>query len=171
MKKFVHFVEANWNYKTEQWCMIEIGFITNAGHHMKKWRNWFVTRVIVVDDDRDTVEVFTEYLAIKGIDVVAKGYNGKEAVELYKEHTPDITLLDVMMPEHDGFYGLEHIRNINPNAKVIMITADLTSDTEKKLRELQATGILYKPYEIDSVVETIEKVSKGEITLESLSSA
>ena len=124
-----------------------------------------MTRVIVVDDDRDTVEVFTEYLAMKGIDVVAKGYNGKEAVELYKEHKPDITLLDVMMPEHDGFYGLVNIRNINPNAKIIMVTADLTSDTEKKLHEFQASAILYKPYEIDNVVETIDKVSKGEITL------
>jgi len=123
-------------------------------------------RVIVVDDDRDTVEVFTEYLSLKGIDVVAKGYNGKEAVELYKEYTPDITLLDVMMPEHDGFYGLQNIRRINPNAKVIMVTADLTSDTEKKMHELQASAILYKPYEIDSVVETIDKVSKGEIKLE-----
>ncbi len=130
-----------------------------------------MTRVIVVDDDRDTVEVFTEYLAMKGIDVVGKGYNGKEAVELYKEHTPDITLLDVMMPEHDGFYGLENIRNINPNAKIIMVTADLTSDTEKKLHELQASAILYKPYEIDNVVETIDKVSKGEITLEPPASA
>ena len=130
-----------------------------------------MTRVIVVDDDRDTVEVFTEYLAMKGIDVVAKGYNGKEAVELYKEHKPDITLLDVMMPGHDGFYGLVNIRNINPNAKIIMVTADLTSDTEKKLHELQASAILYKPYEIDNVVETIDKVSKGEITLEPPASA
>ena len=130
-----------------------------------------MTRVIVVDDDRDTVEVFTEYLAMKGIDVVAKGYNGKEAVELYKEHTPDITLLDVMMPGHDGLYGLKNIRNINPNAKIIMVTADLTSDTEKKLHELQASAILYKPYEIDNVLETIDKVSKGEITLEPPASA
>lgn len=130
-----------------------------------------MTRVIVVDDDRDTVEVFTEYLAMKGIDVVAKGYNGKEAVELYKEHTPDITLLDVMMPVHDGLYGLENIRNINPNAKIIMVTADLTSDTEKKLHELQASAILYKPYEIDNVIETIDKVSKGEIILEPTASA
>ncbi len=123
-------------------------------------------KVIVVDDDRDTVEVFTEYLAIKGIEVLGKGYNGKEAVELYKEHKPEIVLLDVMMPEFDGFYGLQNIRSINPDAKVIMVTADLTTDTEKKLEELKASAVLYKPYEIDSVVETIDKVSKGEIKLE-----
>jgi DNA-binding response OmpR family regulator len=125
-----------------------------------------VTNVIVVDDDRDTVAVFTEYLSIKGINVLGTGYNGKEAVELYKEHKPEIVLLDVMMPEYDGFYGLQNIRSINPNAKIIMVTADLTSDTEKKLEALQATAVLYKPYEIDSVVETIDKVSKEEIKLE-----
>jgi len=125
-----------------------------------------MTKVIVVDDDRDTVEVFTEYLSIKGIDVLGKGYNGKEAIELYKEHKPEIVLLDVMMPEFDGFYALQAIRSINPDAKVIMVTADLTTDTEKKLEELKATAVLYKPYEIDSVVETIDKVSKGEVLLQ-----
>ena len=125
-----------------------------------------MTKVIVVDDDRDTVEVFTEYLGIKGIEVLGKGHNGKEAVELYKEHKPEIVLLDVMMPEFDGFYGLQNIRKINPDAKVIMVTADMTTDTEKKLEELKASAVLYKPYEIDSVVETIDKVSRGEIKIE-----
>ncbi len=124
-----------------------------------------MTSVIVVDDDRDTVEVFCEYLAIKNIQVLGRGYDGKAAVELYKEHKPDIVLLDVMMPDFDGFYGLEQIRKHDPNAKIIMVTADLTSDTEKKLVELKASAMIYKPYEIDSVIETIEKVSKENIAL------
>ena len=122
--------------------------------------------VIVVDDDRDTVEVFCEYLSIKDIKVLGKGYDGKTAVELFKELKPDVVLLDVMMPDYDGFYGLQHIREIDPKAKIIMVTADLTSDTEKKLNELKASAMIYKPYEIDSVVETIEKVHKGELKLE-----
>ena len=125
-----------------------------------------MTKVIVIDDDKDTVEVFCEYLGIKSVDVVGRGFNGKDAVDLYKEKHPDVVLLDVMMPEYDGFYGLRNIRQVDPNSKVIMVTADLTSDTEKKLQELQASAILYKPYEIDSVVETIEKVHKGELKLE-----
>ncbi len=124
-----------------------------------------MTSVIVVDDDRDTVEVFCEYLAIKNIQVLGRGYDGKAAVELYKEHKPDIVLLDVMMPDFDGFYGLEQIRKHDQNAKIIMVTADLTSDTEKKLVELKASAMIYKPYEIDSVIETIEKVSKENIAL------
>ena len=64
------------------------------------------------------------------------------------------------------FFGLKNIRRLDPNAKVIMVTADLTSDTEKQLRELNASAILYKPYEIDKVVETIDKVSQGQMLLE-----
>jgi len=124
-----------------------------------------MTSVIVVDDDRDTVEVFCEYLSIKNIQVLGRGYDGKAAVELYKEHKPDIVLLDVMMPDFDGFYGLEQIRKHDPNAKIIMVTADLTSDTEKRLVELKASAMIYKPYEIDSVIETIEKVSKENVAL------
>lgn len=137
-----------------------------VGIHMKpKMELLQMTSVIVVDDDRDTVEVFCEYLSIKDIKVLGKGYDGRSAVELYKEHKPDVVLLDVMMPDYDGFYGLEQIRKFDPNAKIIMVTADLTSDTEKKLVDLKASAMIYKPYEIDSVIETIEKVNKDNMVL------
>ena len=120
-----------------------------------------LTSVIVVDDDRDTVEVFCEYLSIKGLDVLGKGYNGEDAVELYEKLKPDIVFCDVMMPQYDGFYALKKIRGIDPNAKVIMVTADMTSDTEEQLKKLNATAVVYKPYEIDGIMETIDKVKNG----------
>ncbi|MBI5697213.1 MAG: response regulator [Thaumarchaeota archaeon] len=124
-----------------------------------------MVKVIVVDDDVDTVEVFCEYLEIKEITVLGRGYNGKTAVELYEKHKPDIALLDVMMPEYDGFYALENIKKINPEAKLIMVTADLTFDTEKKLKDLSAAAVIYKPYEIDSVIETIHQVYRKQVQL------
>lgn len=124
-----------------------------------------MVRAIVVDDDVDTVEVFCEYLEIKDISVIGRGYNGKTAYELYLNLKPDVVLLDVMMPEYDGFYGLENIKNTDPNAKVIMVTADLTYDTERKLKALNASAVIYKPYEIDSVIETIHKVHTNSISL------
>lgn len=120
-----------------------------------------MVKVVVVDDDVDTVEVFCEYLEIKGVEVVGRGYNGKTAVELYETLKPDIILLDVMMPDYDGFYGLENIKKIDSAAKVIMVTADLTYDTEKRLKELNSSAVIYKPYEIDSVVDMIDKVHKN----------
>ena len=124
-----------------------------------------MVKVIVVDDDVDTVEVFCEYLEIKDITVLGRGYNGKTAVELYEQYRPDIALLDVMMPEYDGFYGLEHIKKINPDAKVIMVTADLTYDTETQLKALNASAVIYKPYEIDSVIDTIQRVYDGAVLI------
>jgi len=125
-----------------------------------------MVKVIVIDDDVDTVEVFCEYLEIKDIDVVGRGHNGKKAVELYENLQPDIVLLDVMMPEYDGFYGLANIKKINPEAKVIMVTADLTYDTEKKIKEFNASAVIYKPYEIDRVIETIHKINNGIVTVQ-----
>ena len=119
-----------------------------------------MTSSIVVDDDFDTVEVFSEYLELKDIDVVGKGYNGKDAVDLYKTLKPDVVFLDVLMPDYDGFYALEKIRQLNPDSKIIMVTASLTAKTEDKLKELNASAIIYKPYDIDNVVKTVHHILK-----------
>ncbi|RDJ32551.1 MAG: response regulator [Crenarchaeota archaeon] len=119
------------------------------------------TRVIVVDDNIDTLDIFCEYLELKDCQVVGKGYNGLDAVKLYEEHHPDIALLDVMMPDYDGMYALEKIKELDPNAKVIMVTADLTDKTAKRCNELGASEIIYKPYEIEDVVEVVQNVMSG----------
>jgi len=119
-----------------------------------------LTTSIVVDDDFDTVEVFSEYLELKNIHVLGKGYNGKDAVDLYQKLKPDVVFLDVLMPDYDGFYALEKIRKLNPNANVIMVTASLTAQTEDKLKDLNASAIIYKPYDIDNIVETVHRVLK-----------
>jgi two-component system chemotaxis response regulator CheY len=109
------------------------------------------TTAIVVDDDYDIVETFCEYLELKNVHVLGKGHNGKDAVELYQKFKPEVVFLDVTMPDYNGFYALEKIKQINPDAKVIMITADLTEETEDKLIELCASTIIYKPLQLDSI--------------------
>ena len=117
--------------------------------------------IVVVDDDKDVLEIFIEFLEIKGFNIVGAGNNGKEAVALYKKHSPNAILLDVMMPEYDGIYALYHIRQIDPDAIIIMVTADLSIDTQKKLQEYNASAIIHKPYDIDTVVDTINKIQNN----------
>jgi len=110
---------------------------------------------LVVDDDPDTVEMFSDYLENKGVSVIGKAKDGKEGFELYKKLKPDVIFLDVIMPNYDGFYTLKKIREIDDNAKIIMVTADFSPTTKKKLKELKATDIIYKPYDgraIDRVI-------------------
>lgn len=119
-----------------------------------------MSKIIIVDDDKDTILTFADYLSIHNIEVLGLGYNGKEAIELYKKLKPDIVLLDIMMPDYDGFFAFEGIRKQNSDAKIIAVTADLTEETEKKLIRLNVNAIAYKPYDIDNIVDTIEKVNK-----------
>lgn len=116
-----------------------------------------LTSAIIIDDDRDTVDVFVDYLEMLNVSVLEVGYDGKRAVEIYDMHRPDIVFLDIMMPEYDGFYALEKIREINPGAKVIAVTADLRSDTEERLSRLKPTGIIYKPFNPEILMGLIEK--------------
>ena len=125
-------------------------------------------RVIVVDDDVDTVEVFSEFLELKDIQVVGRANDGKEAVEIYEKFKPDIVLMDVMMPVYDGFYAIEKIRKIDSNSKIIMVTADLSIKTKEKLKEMNVSGVVFKPYDIDRVLDVIHSIQNGQTVFLSL---
>ena len=61
-----------------------------------------------------------------------------------------------MMPDYDGLYALENIRKIDPNSKVVMVTADTSSETESILKKFQPNAVIHKPYDIYSITHTIE---------------
>ena len=117
------------------------------------------TKVLIVDDEKDICEVFKEHLEIRGFNVVGVAHNGKEGAEKYFEKRPDVVLLDIMMPEYDGLYALEKIKMDNQNSKVIVITADFSPATKKRLREVNADSVLYKPVKIDHVITAIRQLT------------
>ena len=117
-------------------------------------------RVVVIEDDHDGAEVLAECLRIKGIDVLGKGYNGLEAVQLYKKLKPDFVLLDMLMPYYDGFYGLRKILEFDPKAKVIIVSASIAQDEKEKLTNLGASAIVSKPYEIDALIGALHTINK-----------
>ena len=113
----------------------------------------------VIDDDKYTVEVFAEYLEISGVKVIATGYDGKAAVEIYKKFKPDITFLDLAMEEYDGIYALEKIREIDPRSQIVIITADLDLRNSEKLEALKPTEIFIKPFDMENVHNIIKKIT------------
>ncbi len=115
--------------------------------------------IIVVEDDIDLRKVISEYLQLRGFDVIGYGTNGLEAVQLYEEHRPDFVLMDISMPNYDGIYGLENIKRINSNANVVMLTGNYSEDLRQKLTALNATRILQKPCDMNNLVEVINTVS------------
>jgi len=113
---------------------------------------------IVVDDDEDTVNLFTEFLEICNIKVIGRAFNGKEAEVIYQNVNPDVVFSDVMMPEYDGFYALEQIKKINPKSIVVMITGDVRSETIGKLSQLGADAIIYKPFDMKVIIKTVNNL-------------
>lgn len=113
---------------------------------------------LVVDDDEDTVNLFTEFLEIYDVVVVGKAFDGNQATKIFRDMTPDIVFSDVMMPEYDGFYALENIKKMNPKAIMVMITGDVRADTVHKLETLGADAIIYKPFDMQAVMKTVNSL-------------
>lgn len=125
-------------------------------HKLEKNRQ--LKTAIVVDDNPDVLSLFVELLELKHFQVLGTGRNGKDAVAQYEKLRPDITFLDVVMPNTDGLYALELIREMDPNAIVIMITTDLSQDTAKRLEDLKATAVVYKPFDINDLVKVVREI-------------
>ena len=111
--------------------------------------------VLVVDDEEDAVNIFSDYLEIKGISNVERCTNAKDAIDTYKKIHPDVVFLDIMIPEFDGFYVLDQIRKINSNAKIILVTADKSSNAMKKIKQVKPTDVIYKPYDIEQIMRHV----------------
>jgi DNA-binding NtrC family response regulator len=110
--------------------------------------------VIIIDDDEDTVRLFGDFLEEHGINVIGKGFDGITAVKLFKETRPDVVLIDLNMPNGSGFYAIKKIHKIDPNSRLVAVTADASSQTEEKLKKL-LIPIIHKPFKIEQVLSII----------------
>lgn len=111
--------------------------------------------VIVIDDDRDTVRLFSEFLEENDIKVLGGGYDGNTAIKLYEEKKPDIILMDIMMPNGSGFHAIRKIQEIDPNAKFIVVSGDSNYLTEEKLEKL-GIPLIQKPFNLKNLLSIIK---------------
>jgi len=109
---------------------------------------------IVVDDDLDIVNLFCELLEMSNVQVLAKGYDGKQAVDLYEKFKPDVLFVDLSMPKFNGEYAIRKIHRAYSDAKIILLTGD--AENESELREsLNIDHVLHKPFNMRTIREFI----------------
>ena len=111
-------------------------------------------RILVVDDDRNICELIRLYLEKEGFSVTL-AYDGQAALSLFKESTPSIVLLDVMLPKMDGFQVCREIRRIS-NIPIIMLTAKGETFDKVLGLELGADDYMVKPFENKELVARIK---------------
>ena len=111
-----------------------------------------MAKVIVIDDDHDAVRSLSTLLEMNGITVEGKGYDGKDAFDLYKDLRPDAVLLDMLMPQFDGKYAIKKIKEEDPDAKIVVLTAYRPS---YEFEENEVAAVFDKPYKISEIIEAI----------------
>jgi len=105
--------------------------------------------VLIVDDAIGVRESLK--MILKNDYEVFLANNGEEAFSQIKEHSPDVILLDIIMPDLDGLKVLEGIKQNDPDMVVIMITATKTVETAVEAMKLGAYDYVTKPFDIDEL--------------------
>jgi DNA-binding NarL/FixJ family response regulator len=120
-------------------------------------------RVLIVDDHSVVREGLVSLISRKtDMTVVGEAANGREGVELWKQHRPDVTLLDLRMPELDGVGVIKEIRGSDQKARFVVLT---TFDGDEDIfRAIQAgaKGYLLKDVPRDALMDCIRRVHAGE---------
>jgi YesN/AraC family two-component response regulator len=118
-------------------------------------------RVLIADDVQETRRNTRLMLAtIDDVEVVAIAANGTQAVQLAKEHHPDIVLLDINMPELDGLSAYQHIAHIHPDTGCIIISAEKDTTTLRAAMSIGVQEYLIKPFTGDELEKAIARVSE-----------
>ena len=117
----------------------------------------FEAKLLVVDDEPNIRELLSTSLRFAGFEVVAAA-NGREALEAAEAHNPDLAVLDVMLPDMDGFTVTRKLRATGRHFPVVFLTA--RDETEDKVTGLTVGGDDYvtKPFSLDEVVARIRAV-------------
>lgn len=112
-------------------------------------------RVLIAEDEALIRLDLAEMLAEAGYDVVAQAGDGEEAVELAREHRPDLVIMDVKMPRLDGIAAASIVA-AERIAPVVMLTAFSQRDLVERARDAGAMAYLVKPFSISDLVPAIE---------------
>jgi two-component system, chemotaxis family, chemotaxis protein CheY len=118
-------------------------------------------RVLIVDDEAFFRDCLRETIGKIGFTVIAEASNGREAVAMFLTHRPNITIMDLYMPEKNGLDATREIMAIDKNAKVLTSSAsDCASDTQAAIK-VGAKGLIRKPYEAREIYQTVKTVLCG----------
>ena len=120
---------------------------------------WYVEnpkiRVLIADDEAHIRALLGVIISQLGGEVVALAWDGEAAVRLYEQHRPDLSLLDINMPRLTGDVVMARIMKINPDAQVIMLTAQDSVDSVRQCIDLGARNYILKNNPTEKIVELI----------------
>lgn len=129
-------------------------------------------KVMIVDDSKVSRAMLEGNLAKTNFEVCAQAKNAAEAVELYEQTKPAVVTMDMNLPDADGIECSRRIRAIDPDAKIVMISAMKDASLVAKGREVGISAFLQKPVSVNELIDTLmilcqNKVGKVAVLRES----
>jgi two-component system chemotaxis response regulator CheY len=114
--------------------------------------------ILVVDDAAFMRMMIKDVLTKYGFDVLGEAETGAKAIEKYKELNPDLVIMDITMPEMDGLESLKKILALNPEAKVVMVSAMGQETMVREAIIAGAKGFIVKPFKEDSILSALNNL-------------
>ena len=116
-----------------------------------------MAKVLIVEDVKAMCKIFSKVLTDSGYETII-ALDGTEAVRLYRSDRPDVVLMDITIPGKNGLETFEEIRQIDPDAQVIMLTALSQEPLIAEAMRLGARDYLAKPVTTDQLIATVQRV-------------
>jgi DNA-binding response OmpR family regulator len=116
-------------------------------------------KILIAEDDRDFGNILTQYITISGYEAKL-GRDGNEAWEIFASEKPDLCVLDIMMPEMDGFTLAEKIKKSHPDMPLIFLTAKILKEDIVRGLKLGADDYITKPFDPEVLILRINNILK-----------
>ena len=114
--------------------------------------------ILLVDDAAFMRMMLKDVLTKAGYTIIGEAENGVQAIEKFKELNPDLTILDITMPEMDGITAAKGIKALDANATIIMCSAMGQQSMVVESIQAGARDFIVKPFQNERVIEAVQKV-------------
>lgn len=115
-------------------------------------------KLLIIDDSPFIAMEIKNIVTPEGYEVIAHARSGEDGIRKFEEFRPDFVTIDIIMPGIDGIETAQKIREIDPDAKMIMLSSLCDEDTMKELEAANLTHVVEKPIEADKLIEELAKL-------------
>lgn len=116
-------------------------------------------RILVIDDQKEAVDLFKEMLGQQGFTDIITAYSGDEGLKAVARQKPDVILLDILMPEMDGFMFYKAVKGNPATANIPVVVVTARNKMEDAFLSMGAAGFFAKPFDTGALISTVQKLA------------
>jgi len=121
-----------------------------------------MSKILIVDDSALSRRMLRTILEGGGYAVV-EAVDDLSGIERFSIESPDLTMLDLTMPEMTGFDVLEKLLKVDPGARVVVVSADIQQSSREMVKAAGGKGFVNKPFVANDLLKTVDEVLKGDL--------